>query len=269
MVQTSTVQAPADDHVDVDGYATTVRRRGSGRTVVFLHGAFFPTLWTPTHERLAEKFDLVAPLHPGYAEGGPPAWMLGVDDLVLHYRGLLDGLDLDRVDLVGYDLGAWIGGLVAAYYPERFRSFTAVAPMGMWVPEAPMFEFLAADPARVAAAVFNGDVEGRGHLFPPPDADDIDAFVATYGQNGVTARLIWERRYDVGLARKLARVRLPSLVLVPADDRILSDEHARAWVEALPDARLEVVDGPGHGMVLQAPQAVADAIAANVSEVPA
>lgn len=268
--QTAAAEAatgPEPTLVEVAGEPATLRRSGSGRTVVYLHGAFFPTMWTPLHHALAERVDLVAPLHPGYAEGAPPDWLRGFDDLVLHHRALLDALGLDRVDLVGHGLGAWIAAQVAVHHPDRIRSLTALSPMGLRIPEAPVFEFLASDPARVAAAVFNGDTEGREHLFPGPD--DIDAFVRAYGENGVTARLVWERRYDTGLDRRLALIDRPALVVTPADDRIVPVVHAQRWAELLPQGRLVTVDGPGHGAPLTHPAPIADAVSAFLEEVPA
>jgi len=258
---------PEPIDIAVADVPVALRRAGSGRTVLYLHGAFFPTAWTPLHDTLAAKVDLVAPLHPGYAEGGPPDWLRGFDDLVLHYRSLLDTLDLTQVDLVGYDLGGWIGAQFAAFYPERVRSFTAIAPSGLWVPEAPMFEFLAASPHKVAAAIFNDEVEGYEDLFPTEV--DIDAFVQAYGENGVTARLIWECRYDIRLERRLARLTMPSLVIAPREDRIVPPVHAQRWVEHLPDSRLVSIDDVGHGLVLQAPGLVAEAVITFLSEVPA
>jgi len=253
--------------VDVQGVTTVVRRAGTGRTVLYLHGAFFPTAWTPMHGFLATGVDLVAPVHPGYDEGAPPDWLRGFDDLVLHYRALLDALSLERVDLVGYGLGAWIGANIASFHPDRIRSFSAIAPMGLWVPEAPMFEFLGASPQRRLDAVFNGDPTGHESLFADPD--DIDSFIEGYGQDAVTARLIWERRYDTRLARRLSHLSAPSLVISPDEDRVVPLAHAARWAELLPDARRVTVDGTGHGLVLQAPQRVADVLTAFFEEVPA
>ena len=108
--------------VDVATYPTIVRRAGSGRPLLYLHGAFFPTAWLPLHDLLSQQAEVIAPLHPGYREGGPPDWLRGFDDLVLHYHDLTDALGVDRFDLVGYDLGGWVAAQFACFYPERVRS---------------------------------------------------------------------------------------------------------------------------------------------------
>jgi pimeloyl-ACP methyl ester carboxylesterase len=272
---TGTAEAPTqadhdtglDVHLDVQGWPSTVRRSGSGRTVVFLHGAFFPSRWLPFHDALAARFDLVAPVTPGYLEGGPPAWMLGWDDLVLHQRALLDQLDIERFDLVGYDIGGWMAANFAAFHPERVRSLTVIAPMGLRVPDAPPMEWMAADPQRVVDALFNGDPGDHADLFPPPS--DIEGFVNAYGENGVTARLIWEKRYDTRLDRRLSNISVPARVITPADDRIIPAVHAQRWADTLRDATLTTLDGVGHALLVQDPAGVADVVADFIESVPA
>ena len=256
----------SDIQLDVQGWPSTVRRSGSGRTVVFLHGAFFPTRWLPFHEQLATRFDLVAPVTPGYLEGGPPAWMLGFDDLVLHHRALLDALDIEQFDLVGYDIGGWMAANFASFYPDRVRSLTAIAPMGLRVPEAPAMEWMAADPQRVVEALFNGDAGDHADLFPPPS--DIGGFVGAYGENGVTARLIWERRYDTRLDRRLSNIRVPAHLVSPDDDRIIPAVHSDRWAEILPTATLTRLSGVGHALLVQEPARVAQVVADFIESVP-
>lgn len=251
--------------VDVAGYPTFVRRAGSGRPLVFLHGAFFPTAWLPLYDLLAEKAEVIAPLHPGYREGGPPDWLRGFDDLVLHYHDFVDALSLDRIDLVGYDLGGWAAAQFARFYPERVRSLTLIAASGLLVPDAPPFEFLAASADRVRNALFNGDPPAS---YPAPDPADIDGFVEGYGENGVTARLIWERRYDPRLDRRASQLRMPCLVIAASEDRIVPAAHARRWSQLLVASRTVMLENCGHGLPVQCAAEIASAIQSFLAEVP-
>lgn len=44
----------------------------------------------------------------------------------------LDALEITNFDLVGNSLGGWIALEIAATYPERVKSVTALAPAGLW-----------------------------------------------------------------------------------------------------------------------------------------
>jgi hypothetical protein len=60
----------------------------------------------------------------------------------------------------------------------------------------------------------------------------------------------------------LASVRAPVLVLADPHDTVVPFETARRLARALPDARLQLVEGAGHHLPRRAPAVVADAIAA-------
>jgi pimeloyl-ACP methyl ester carboxylesterase len=75
------------------------------------------------------------------------------------------------------------------------------------------------------------------------------------------------------LEHAIATVRAPVLVLADPKDTVVPFETARRLARALPDARLQLVEGAGHHLPRRAPQAVADAIvaflsAAQITDVP-
>ena len=64
------------------------------------------------------------------------------------------------------------------------------------------------------------------------------------------------------LEHALPSVRVPVLVLADPKDTVVPFETARRLTCALPDARLQLVQGAGHHLPRRAPETVADAIAA-------
>src|SRR5579875_941817 len=128
--------------VEVRGLRVAYRRKGSGPATVFLHGAGSTRMWLPFYERMSRHVDFIAPEHPGFGDTPFPDWLEGFDDLVLHYRGLLDAFGLDQVHLVGFSLGGWIAAEFAIFYPERLRTLTLITPAGLLVPGAPMVDLM-------------------------------------------------------------------------------------------------------------------------------
>lgn len=242
-----------------------VRRAGAGEPLLYLHGTHLAGLWLPFHARLAERHEVVYPLVPGFREGQPPSWLRGFDDLVLVLRDLGDALGLGRVHAVGWALGGWVAANLAVFWPERIASLVLVSPLGLRVPGLPPLDYLATDPARLPELLFDGDAATHGDLLGDP-ADPVE-YARAYGENGVTARLIWERRYDLKLERRLPQVRASALVVRPEDDRVVPVEHAARWAELLPNARLETLPGTGHGLIAQAPERLADLVTAFTAEV--
>jgi pimeloyl-ACP methyl ester carboxylesterase len=52
--------------------------------------------------------------------------------------------------------------------------------------------------------------------------------------------------HDASLRRWLRRIRIPTLVVWGASDRIVKPEYGRAYAADIPDARFEVIDAAGH-----------------------
>jgi proline iminopeptidase len=82
----------------------------------------------------------------------------------------------------------------------------------------------------------------------------------------VTARAIEQRLYeetwdrdDYDLLTRLRQVRVPTLV-IHGDADLIPVEAARHIAEAIPDARLEVLDDCGHFAYLDQPERTEDAI---------
>src|SRR5437870_8325517 len=90
-----------ESYVEIRGARTHVLRGGEGPPLVYLHGAAPSAVWLPVHERLAERFTVYAPDHPGFGLSERPERVTGVEDLVLHYADLLAALQLERPVLVG------------------------------------------------------------------------------------------------------------------------------------------------------------------------
>ena len=83
--------------VDVRGCKINIRRFGQGEPLLFLHGAQGINGNERGLDTLAQRFDVIAPDHPGF--GLSDSWdsVDDVSDLALFYLDLLDMLKLDRV----------------------------------------------------------------------------------------------------------------------------------------------------------------------------
>ncbi len=110
-----------DGTVPVAGVEIHYRVAGTGLPVVLVHG--WPTsslLWTDQMPPLATHHRVYALDLPGFGQSGQPTsrqptW----SDLADTLLGYLDALDLDRVSLVGHDIGAVAALLAAIRQPDR------------------------------------------------------------------------------------------------------------------------------------------------------
>jgi pimeloyl-ACP methyl ester carboxylesterase len=269
MAETTTATASGSPHytkpdvIDVRGLQVAYRRKGTGPPTVFLHGAGTTGMWLPFYERMSESVDFVAPEHPGFGDTPLPEWLDGFDDLVLHYDALLDALELERVHLVGYSLGAWIAAELAVFYPRRLESLTLITPIGLRVPGKPVADIFAMDPETLFATFFNDPANAPQVL---PDFESLDEVEHQFGEAATLARLAWNPRFDPKLERRLARMECPTLVVCAENDRMVPREIAERYAELIDGARIETVPGTGHALIVEQPAKTAEAVSTFVQE---
>ena len=224
-------------------------RGGEGPPLVFLHGFLGETRWLPFHQRLAERFDVIAPAHPGFAGTEGLAEIDTMEDVVFHYLDVLDGLWLARTHLVGVSLGGWIAAEIAVRYPERVERLVLADAFGLALDEHPVPDFLAklANPAALRQLVFADPKGPMADVVLPLKAPDPERAAEMAQAAEATARLASSPfMHDPKLARRLRRITCPTLVVWGDRDPLLPLAYAEAWRDGLPDAELRVLQNCGH-----------------------
>lgn len=111
-----------------DGLRVHVAEAGAGEPLVLLHG--FPQHWWAWRKvlpALADHHHVIAPDLRGAGWTEATAGGYTEEQLVADVVALLDALGLDRVSLVGLDIGAIVGFRVCLAHPERVRRFASLA----------------------------------------------------------------------------------------------------------------------------------------------
>ena len=128
---------------------------GRGAPLLYLHSAGGAGRWLGFQERLAERFAVSFPSHPGHGGSPPAEWIEHVSDLAFHYLDLLDTLGLERVHLVGASFGGWIGAEMATMASHRLASLVLIDPVGIKV-DGWIYPFLfGMDLPQIVATVFH------------------------------------------------------------------------------------------------------------------
>lgn len=113
--------------VQLPGLQVHVAEAGAGEPLVLLHG--FPQHWWGWRKvlpALAEHFRVIAPDLRGAGWTDAPPHGYTEEQLVADAVGLLDALDLDRVHLVGLDIGGILGFRLCLAHPERVGRFVCL-----------------------------------------------------------------------------------------------------------------------------------------------
>ncbi len=222
---------------------------GSGPAVVYLHPA--PGLtWDPFLDRLAERHTVYAPEVPGTAVGDPGA-IREVDDLwdlVLLYEEAVRRLELGNAAVIGSSFGGMLACELASGFPGLFSRLVALDPIGLWLDDAPVVNWVAAAAEELPGLLFHdpaGEV-AQAVLAPPDDPEAAMAAIArSVWATGCTAKFVWPVP-DKGLAKRLHRIEIPSLVIWGKQDRLVPVAYAEEFGRRIAGCRVEIIDECGH-----------------------
>jgi pimeloyl-ACP methyl ester carboxylesterase len=234
------------------GIDLQVVRQGAGPPLLLLHGGDGPQDQLPFFRRLAEHFEVIAPVHPGFAGSAVPPHFDSMDDLVYLYLDLLDALDLRQVVLMGFAMGGWAAVEIAVRTTARLAKLVLVDAVGVkpggretrdiadifGMAEAQLARLLYHDPTR------------------SPDLGAVsDEDMARLAGNRIAhAMYTWNPyMHNPKLRYRLHRVGGES-------DGVVSTAYAEAYRAMLPDARLVIIPEAGHMPQVEQPERFLDAV---------
>ena len=236
-------------------------------SVVFLHGGVASGwVWDPVVERLAGRYDCLAPDLPEHGrsvERGPFSIVGAAGDVAALVRERANG---GRAHLVGISVGGQIALQVAATAPELVDplvlSGTLVAPprpprrrRGPTLLDALDLLFRALTPIRDNPLLIRG-VLCLSRIPPRYLAQyRADARLAT--RAGLMRTLVENGTYRPPVP--LGTIAAPTLVVVGADEPPILQQSARLLAAALPNAVGRAAPGVAHSWNLEAPDRFVEA----------
>lgn len=247
--------ALVDQQQSLDLLSCTVRyrRAGAGPPLLFLHGAAGVPGWTPWMARLAERFDVIVPDHPGFGASDTPAWFDNVHDLAYYYLDFMAALDLRGVHLVGHSIGGWIAAEVAVRTTAALRTLTLVAAAGLRIPGVERVDVFLLAPEDLPRALYHDQGLADAAALRPKTDEQVDLDL----KNSYSfARLAWQPRlYDPHLDKWLHRIDVPTLLVWGDADQVVPPGYAREFQRFIPHATVEIIERCGHVPQLEQPDA--------------
>ncbi len=241
----------------LQGIDLDVARMGSGPPLLMLHGGGGPVAGMPFAARLAEKFEIIAPVHPGFAGTRLPDHFDRVDDLVYLYLDLLDELDLRDVLLVGCSMGGWVAAELATMTTERLSRLVLVDPVGVKVggrDDRDIADVFAVPGERLAELMFHDPSKMPGFADMPEE--QLETIAANRMALGVYT---WDPyMHNPKLPGRLHRITIPTHFIWGASDGVVSVDYGRGFCGMISGATMTVIDEAGHAPYLEQPDRFVD-----------
>lgn len=229
--------------------------------VVMMHGfarnARFWHRWVPA---IADSRRIYRPdlLGCGESDVPPAEYRYTPETIAGQVIAALDALSLERVHWVGESSGGIIGVLLAASYPERVASLVLCNTPGRIPDEIKRIYALDRESASAAMRAYGVGEWCRRTLGYRLDIEHADPRLCEWVIAEMdrtpppTAAALHDCFEGVDTQPLLAGISVPTLLLSGNRSRIASEQQ-RALAERLPQARLELFEGFGHGVNLLQP----------------
>ena len=236
-------------------------------TVIFCHGAQCDhSVWILQSRYLAHHgYGVLALDLPGHGRSeGPP--LPRIDDLAAWVTAVQDAAGVSKAAIVGHSMGSLIALECAARWPERVAKIALLATA---YPMKVSDELL--DATKNNEPVAQDMVNIWSHLAYAQYPNNPGPGFWVIGEN---LRLMQRQKPGVmhvdfaacnaygGGADAAAKVQCPALFLIARRDAMTPARSAQAFAQTVKGARMVMIEGSGHNMMGEQPDAVLDTLAA-------
>jgi 4,5:9,10-diseco-3-hydroxy-5,9,17-trioxoandrosta-1(10),2-diene-4-oate hydrolase len=257
----------SDRYVNIDGVSIHYVVEGHGPPVLLIHGlGEFLEVWSRNIARLSEYFSVYAVDLPGHGLSGKPLGSYALDftsEFIVHF---MQALEIERANLVGHSLGAVVCLNLAISFPEKINKLVLVDAAGL-SKKVPLTYRMTTLPVLgyillglglfVNKKVIRKGLKMKRHFYNPNIVDE--AWInATYKYlkrperndailNVIRSNISLGGMYrEASIADKLHLVKVPTLVVHGAEDKVIPFRYAQLACKLIPNARCEVIDECGH-----------------------
>ncbi|HEX5012649.1 MAG TPA: alpha/beta hydrolase [Candidatus Limnocylindrales bacterium] len=278
---------PVERYVDLPRPRLRLRvlEIGTGRPILLVHGTVGPAAWAPLVEALPGAGRFIVLDRPGWGGsdatdfGRHPDYHAVAADIL---AGVLDGLEIDRAAVIGGSIGDVWALSLAEHDRARVDRLVLLGPgpLRAEVPAPPVVARIASPLGALVvrlpmtASIARSMLSSSGHAASLAAGRIPDALLDyRVALSNDTAAMRHERdmiravlrgrgwRPDLPFGDEtLGRIATPTLFLYGTNDGMGDVATWRRFAAAMPNARLEVVEGAGHMVWFDEPRDVASRI---------
>jgi pimeloyl-ACP methyl ester carboxylesterase len=237
----------------------------TGQRVLYVHGTGCSgEVWAPHMAAIADAHTPVAIDLPGHG-GSSGTGFRGVADYTYFVVELAKALGWSRFVAVGHSMGGAIALLTALYHADMLEGLVLV-DTGARLRVHPSLLRGAREAAETGRVPATDRAWGYSSATPQSVVDAVQALTdptdpwVTYGD------WIADDTFDV--MSRVQDIRVPTLALCGADDRLTPVKYHQFLAARIPGCRLTIIDRAGHWVFWEQPEAFTRAVRAFLDGLP-
>ncbi len=240
----------------------------NAQTLVMIHGlGADKDTWLPVSRYLAPHFRLLIPDLAGHGGSVQNASLnFGFDAQTSRILEFLESLEVERAHVIGSSMGGAVAAHLARKRPETVMSLGLISSYGLRVRPSYVDELAEREGFNPMLEIFDRSDYKRMTSLAMFDPPFIPGFMLDVLVDDMMARRDINRKIhdhvavDHDLASVLNEVRLPSLLIWGADDKVLHVENAAVFRAALQNCTSVILDETGHVPMVERPEITAQHI---------
>jgi poly(3-hydroxyalkanoate) depolymerase len=254
------LSSPRTEFVRIDGLRLRVARHGEGPPLLLINGLGAPLeMWVPLVRHLGD-YEVIMFDMPGCGLSSTPRRPLGMRALARIVEMMMQVVGRSRAHVLGYSLGGLVAQELAYRHPHRVDRLVLCATTAGFpsLPPRPLAAWLMLAPTRYndpAAAKMIVPLIAGGRT--SRDRRVLDANLPYRLTHAPSMAGYLHQLYAAGgfsSHRWIRRIGHRTLVLAGDDDPLVPLPNARYLAWAIPGAKLHVMRGAGHLMLIDEPR---------------
>ena len=259
------------EHVQVGDINIAYKRFGQGKPVLFISGTSqTKDAWEPTllSELAATNHTVIVFDNRGIGETTVGTKPFSIEQFANDTAGLLDALQIEKADVLGVSLGTFIAQELTLNYPQKvdrlilhagycggneavYASGQALETIMTLSSPQILRNMTAEEQAMILAQI----------MFPPEwlkqHPEILNNVIELAPSRSATPEIIQQQGLASGTWKgscdRLANITQPTLLIVGDQDLLIPAANSIMMAQRIPNSWLVMIQGTGHGMMLQVP----------------
>jgi acetyl esterase/lipase len=259
------------EHVQIGDINIAYKRFGQGKPILFISGTSqTKDAWEPTllSKLAATNHTVIVFDNRGMGETTVGTKPFSIEQFPNDTAGLLDALNIEKADVFGGSLGSFVAQELTLNYPEKVDRLVLHATycggneaiyasgealeMIMILSSAEVLQNMTAEQQAMVLAQI---------MFPPEWLEEhpeiMNTVIELAPSRSATPEIIQQQGIASGTWKgscdRLANITQPTLLIIGDQDVVLPAANAVMMAQRIPNSWLVMIQGTGHGMMLQVP----------------